>query len=448
MTEAQTTRVDRVAIDAWLTMAVLIVFHLLNAFDRTILSLMVQYVKRDMGVTDSQIGLMLGLAFALFYGIFGVPFGILVDRKSRRLVLLGGVLVWSLATIACGFAVSYGHLLAARMLLGVGEAALMPAAHSLLADKFPPARLSIVLSILYVGGVFGNSAAVAIGGVAVAHFGQFDMFGLPGLPPVRGWQVPFVILGVLGVVLAPMALLFSEPPRRHFRTVVVSAVAITWASVIRSRRAVLLSIFGSFGLYTMILYSAVLWTPTYMVRTFGWTAAQIGPGFALVHVFGAGAGMLVFGHIVDRLFARGRTDAHLRVMMWCLIIAGPIGIAAFLATDPYVFLILEGLFFFFGLSYAGYAAASIQVVSPAAVRGRMAAGYLLVLIIVGAGLGPWTLGILNDHVFGSEAKIGYSMLLMMVTITPIAIFSAWMGLRPMREAVAELSATAETPPAP
>lgn len=448
MSEVPITRVDRVSGDAWLTMAVLMVFYILNAFDRTILSLMVSYVKRDMAVSDSQIGLLLGIAFALFYGAFGLPIGSLVDRTSRRLVLLAGVLVWSLATIACGFAASYGHLLAARMLLGIGEAALMPAAHSLLADKFPPARLSIVLSLFYVGGVFGNSASVAVGGLAVAHFGQFDMIALPGLPPVRGWQVPFLILGVLGVFLSSMALLFREPPRRHFRTVVVSPTAVTWASVLRSRRVVLLSILGSFGLFTMILYAVVLWTPTYMTRTFGWSAAQIGQGFALVHIFGAGAGMLIFGHIVDRLFAKGRTDAHLRVMMWCLIVAGPIGIAAFLATNPYVFLVLECLFFFFGLSYAGYAAASVQVISPSAVRGRMAAAYLLVLIIVGNGLGPWTIGILNDHVFGSEAKIGHSMLLMIMTITPIAIFSAWIGLKPMREAVAELGVLVETPPTP
>ena len=432
---------SRLPRDAWIMLAVLILFYVLNAFDRTVLSLMVSHVKSDMHVNDGQVGLLLGIAFALLYGVFGVPFGMLVDRFQRRLVLLGGVTFWSLATIACGFAASYGELLGARMLLGIGEAALMPAAHSLLADKFSARRLSTALSVFYLGGVLGNSASVAIGGLAVAHFSQFATIDLPLLPAIRGWQTPFLIVGAVGVMLAVLSLSFREPPRRHV-AIAADGPPASFLQVVRSRRAVLLSVLGSFVLYSTILYGVILWTPTYMARAFGWSPAQIGSGYALVHIGGAGAGTIVGGLLVDRLVARGRTDANLRVLAISLCIAWPLGLLAFSVSNPYAFLVLEWLFFFFGLSYSGYAASTIQAVSPQFARGRMAAVYLLLLTIVGSGLGPWSIGLLTEHVFRDDARVGASIMLMMAMITPVAILSAWAGMRPMREAVAELERTA------
>lgn len=434
--------VERTPRDAWLMLVVLILFYLLNAFDRTVLSLMVSYVKTDLQVTDAQVGLLLGIAFALLYGLAGVPFGALVDRFARRLVLFAGVVFWSLATVACAFAGSFGQLLGARMLLGIGEAALMPAAHSMLADKFPARRRSTALSIFYLGGVFGNSASVAIGGLAVAHYGRSPWIDLPLLPAIRGWQMPFLIVGALGVAMALLAFVFREPPRRH-GPAADSGPRRTMIDILRSRRAVLLSILGSFVLYSTILYGVILWTPTYMSRAFGWTPAQIGPAYAIVHIAGAGLGTVLSGVVVDRLFARGRKDAHLRVLATMLCIAFPIGLLAFSVADPYLFLGLELLLFFFGFSYSGYAASTVQAVAAPDARGRMAAIYLLLLVIVGNGLGPWTIGLLTTHLFQDEARVGASILLMMAVVTPVAILSALAGMRPMRAAVAEVEAIPE-----
>jgi MFS family permease len=422
---------------AWWMLAVLIFFYLLNAFDRTILSLMVGHVKADFGVTDTQIGLLLGIGFALAYGVFGIPFGMLVDRMGRRAVLFGGVVLWSSGTIACAFAASFGHLLLARILLGIGEAALMPAAHSLMADRFPPRHLSTALSIFYLGGVFGNSLSVAVGGPAVAHFGRYEVINLLGLTSIRGWQMPFLLFGVLGIGMAFLCFTFREPPRGRAISETAKDRTISWGQILSRRRAVLTSIVGSFVLFSMVLYAVVLWTPTYMARAFGWDMTQIGLGYAIVHLGGAGAGTVLGGLLVDHLSVRGVRDAHLRVFAASVAIAAPAGILAFTVANPYVFLALEWVLFFFGFGYSGYAASMVQAVAPIGARGRMAGVYLFFLTIVGSGLGPSAIGFISDTLYPAHAQVGSSLILVLAVIAPISIAAALLGLRPMRDAVRE-----------
>lgn len=440
LTDPQTYRARRASRDAWIMLAILIVFYILNVFDRSVLSLMVGHAKIDLGVSDSQIGLLLGIAFALFYGICGIPIGILVDRYSRRLVLFGGVVFWSLATVLCAFAGTFGQLLGARMLLGAGEAALMPAAHSLMADKFPKAKLSTALSLFYLGGSLGNSLSVVVGGMLVAHFGQFSSIDLTPFPAVRGWQMPFLLVGLLGAGLAMLSFAFREPARAEAGVTPAAAEATSWRELARERRAMLLVILGSYVVHSMVLYAVLMWTPAHMARTFGWTPAQIGAGYGIVHIVGTGIGTLVAGMVADRVLAAGRSDAPLRVFIVSQIVAWPIGIAAFWVSDPYLFLVLECAFFFIGLSYAGYAAATVQAIAPPGGRGRMAAVYLLLLTIVGVGLGPWFVGLLTDHLFGDPDSVGSAIILMMTVITPFAVLVAVLGLAPMRAAASAQAA--------
>jgi MFS family permease len=436
MSRAKLPRWGRTELAAGIMLGVLVVFYVLNAFDRTILSLMVVHVKRDLHVADSQVGLLLGLAFAIFYGTFGIPVGVLIDRVSRRIVLFGGVVLWSLATVGCAFTGSFGQLLVARMFLGVGEATLMPAAHSLLADGFPARRLNTALSIYALGGVLGVSLSAAVGGVAVAHFSQYAHIAIPALGAVRGWQFPFVILGVVGLALAALAFSFSEPARRWPSN---AGSAVSFAEALAGRRLVVGCILTSYVTFSMVLYGVVLWTPTFMARTFHWTPGQVGPAYAMVHIVGAGAGTLLGGMVVDRLVAKGRADAHFRVFLACLTIGAPAGILAFLSRDPTVFLVLATILFFFAFSYSGYAAAAVQAVSLPGARGRMAAMYQLLLILGGSGMGPWLIGLITDNLFHDEARLGLSIVLMIAVLTPISMLAAWLGLKPMRVAVAELA---------
>lgn len=316
---------------AWYMVAVLILFYFLNSFDRTVLSLMVPHVKEDMGASDTQVGLLLGMAFAVFYGFFGWPIGALIDRFSRRAVLFTGVLVWSAATIACGIAATYGELLLARMVLGIGEASLMPAAHALMADRFPRERLSMAMSIFYFGGIFGSSASTALGGIAVSHFAHWPGIALVGGLVVRGWQMPFIVLGTCGVLSAALAFTFraggNEPVSRGTTTT-------SFGSALKDNKGALAAIFGSFVTTALLLFAIVLWTPTFMARAYGWQPDQIGISYGAVHLVGSGLGTLVFGALVDRLFSGGMIDAHLRVFGWCTVVGAPCALAAFLCRTP------------------------------------------------------------------------------------------------------------------
>jgi MFS family permease len=419
--------------NAWIMVAVLIVFYILNAFDRTVLSLMVGHVKEDMNVSDSQIGLMLGLSFALFYGVFAIPIGILADRYSKRVILFFGVAGWSLATVACGFAANYGELLIARMALGIGEASLMPAAHSLIAQTFPPARRGTAMSVFFLGGVSGNSLSVALGGAMIAYFSQFEQYSLGAFGSVRGWQVTFVIVGVFGVLSAALAFVFREPALKRRES---TAAAVPFLPVLRRRVGILLCILGTIVVYAGVLFGTVLWTPTYMARAFGWNPAQVGLSYSLVHLFGTGIGTVLTGMVVDRVFAKGFKDAHLRVFLVSVAIGGSCGVLAFAVDSPYIFLGLLAVLHFFGFAFSGTGAALVQTIAPAAARARMAALYVLTSVIIGNGFGPWIVGLLTDKVFADEAKLGWSIGLLIGVGSLIAISSAAVGLRHMREAVA------------
>lgn len=418
-------------VSAWYMVAVLIVLYFLNSFDRTVLSLMVPHLKHDLAVSDTQVGMLLGMAFALFYGVFGWPMGVLVDRFPRRIVLCCGVLFWSTATFACGLAASYGQLLLARMLLGIGEASLMPAAHALIADRFPARRLGMAMSIFYFGGIFGSSASTALGGIAVAHFSQTSLIEVAGLFAVRGWQMPFIILGAAGFFAGALLFTFREPARAS----VVNIQSPPFLETLRQVRGPILAIFGSFVSAAVMLFAIVLWTPTFMARSYGWEPHQVGIAYGAMHLAGSGLGTLVFGAIVDRFYARGMTDAHLRVFGGCMVVGAPCALLAFLAGNPITFLILIGLAHFFAFSFTGYASALVQLVSPAAARGRMAGLYVMMLVLFGNGLGPLLLGALSDNVFG-PAQLGSAAALLIGVLGPASAASAFAGLASVRRAVA------------
>lgn len=416
--------------DAGRALAVLILFYVLNAFDRTVLSLMVTPAKRDLGLSDSQLGLILGLGFALFYALCSIPFGMLVDRMSRRNLLWFGVTIWSAATIACTFCQNFEQLLVARMVLGLGEASLSPAAVSILADEFDEHRLGRAMSTFVAGGLVGNSIAIALGGVAVTHFDKWQWIELPVIGAVRGWQLPFLLIGLPGIVLAPLARSFREPVRRGSTN--MSAQPLLPA--LGRRKRVLTSFFFTYIILGMLLYAGNLWMPTYMIRRFGWTAAQAGPALGLVTLVFTGGGTLAAGFIVDHVTRAGFPDAAFRVLFWSLLVAAPAGIIAFEMSNPIGFLITYAIFSLFGLSFAGYGYASLQSISPGDTRGRFAALFLLLQILVGAGIGPSLIGLLSDRAFSGPGSIGTALTSLYIVVIPIAAFTAWFSRRALIDA--------------
>ena len=198
---------------AWYVVAVLMLAYVCSFVDRQVLALMVPAVRRDLGISDTQMSLLMGLSFALFYSILGLPIGRLADRSSRRRIIVWGIAVWSVMTALCGAARNYWQLFLARMGVGVGEAALSPPAYSLIADYFPKDRLGTAIGVYSLGIYLGSGLAMMLGGWVTGRVAAAAMWTLPLIGEVRPWQAVFFVIGLPGLLLALWVGTLREPAR-------------------------------------------------------------------------------------------------------------------------------------------------------------------------------------------------------------------------------------------
>ena len=227
------------AFAAWYSVAVLMLIYIFSFIDRTTISLIVEPMKRDLHISDTQMGLLQGSAFALLYTFLGLPIARLSDRHSRRAIIAGGVFIWSIMATLCGLARTALQLFVARIGVGVGEAALSPAAYSIITDSFPRSKLGSAFSVYNIGITIGAGVAFLVGGIvvaAVSHAGA--TYTLPLLGDVRAWQMVFIVTGAPGIVLPLLLLTFREPARRGIlrSPAAAPAAALPPAALERSTR--------------------------------------------------------------------------------------------------------------------------------------------------------------------------------------------------------------------
>ena len=435
-------RDSRLEKGAWWALIVLAFIYFIASLDRNLLTLLVGPVKHYLHISDVKMSFLLGISFALFFAACAIPLGFAVDRFPRRLILFFGIVIWSLATVACGLAHSYGQLFVARMMLGASEAALAPAAHSILADKFPKEKLSTALSIYTIGAIVGTGASTFMGGLALHFLPPTQLFSTPIAGPLMGWQLLFIAVGGPGLALAFLAFSFAEPARRHVASAMTTLPSAALWPFLKRRRKVFGCFIGSFSVFVMLTYSGFAWIPTYMARHFHWSPGAYGPVLGAISITNGVIGSVGGGVIADWLLARGYKDAHLRLLIGEIVVAVPLGILAFSATNVYAFLALLFLFQMVGFTLVGYTGAAVQLVTPPALRGRMAALFLLTFAIVGSGLGPSLTALFTDYVLHDEAKVGLAYLLTILVCSPVALLFAWLGLKPLREAVDDARAQA------
>lgn len=416
---------------AWAAVGVLLLLYALAFVDRQIISLMVGPVRADLGITDFQIGLLQGFAFALLYAVFGLPLGMAVDRLPRRRVIFVGVVVWALAATACGLARTYPELLAARLLVGAGEAALAPAAYSILSDMFPKKRLTLALSVFAVGASLGSSLSLAIGGVIIEA--AKDGASLPFLGHLTSWRFAFIVTGVPGIALAFLVFLIPEPVRRGVGT----KSAASWSALfvfLRTHARFFACHFFGFSCVMAMAYARLAWLPTYFIRRFDWPVGQIGLVLAVFSFVTGAVSMPLTGAIVDRWYAGGKADAHMRFYVCGAIVATVAGSLCFLMPNPPLFFVMATIASF-PLGMAAIAASAIQIVTPPALRGRMSAIYLLFTGLSALTVGPAIVGFFTDGVFRDDALIHWSLASSSLVLGPLATLAFVLGLAPMRRAV-------------
>jgi MFS family permease len=392
---------------------VLMVCYTLSFIDRQILSLLVGPIKRDLAISDTRVGLLQGLAFAIFYTVLGLPLGRLADTRDRRKLVTVGILFWSVMTALCSAASSFWSLFLARMGVGVGEATLAPAAFSLITDSFPKERLSRALSIYSMGIFIGSGTALLVGGMVVDFTARIPAIDLPVLGLVASWRFTFLIVGIPGLLVALWVRSLREPQRKNLLRgsdgqvtllspgQVVEQIRLRWQSIAGISLAMVFQ--------SMCTYGLTAWAPAFFQRVHHWTAGQTGRSLGLIIVSFGCLGMYAGGMLADRWAKQGIREGPLRVgaisgigVLLCFPLAFTVG-------NPYLTLALlaPGLFCL-GLPM-GTVYAALQLILPNQVRGQVSALFLFVFNLGGLTLGPLLPALLNDQYFHSGQMIGTSL---------------------------------------
>ena len=432
---------EKADFDAWYGLAILFVGYTVSFIDRTILSLLVEPIKTSLDLSDTQISLLHGLAFAIFYTLLGIPIARLADRHSRKYIISVGIFVWSLMTAVCGLADRFSTLFLARAGVGVGEAALSPAAYSMLADMFPKKQLGLALSLYSAGVYVGAGLAFIIGGLAVQMALDMGPITLPLIGHVEGWRLIFFIVGLPGVLVALLMLTVREPTRRNSAAAAPKDAApkddglLAVFRFIGTEPSTFLLHFIGYSLLGLVFNAFIAWAPTYFIRTYSMTAGEIGPLLGgLILVFGA-SGMIVGGVYSDFLRARGMLAAPLvssRLAGICLL---PICVAIPFAGSVWESSLLFAGFFFFGAFPFGAAAAAIQLATPMRLRAQMSAVYLFVLNLAGIGFGPTLVALITDYGFHDTYRLGWSMAIVGAIAAPLGAVALHYAIKPFTETV-------------
>ncbi|MFI8744830.1 spinster family MFS transporter [Pseudomonas sp. NPDC077186] len=429
---------------AWVTVAILMVAYVLSFVDRQILNLLVEPIRRDLLINDTQMSLLMGLSFALFYTVCGIPLGRVADTRSRRGLIAVGVLFWSAATAACGMAKLYWQFLICRIGVGVGEAALSPAAYSLIADSFPAERRATAISVYSMGVYLGSGLAFLVGGLVIQFASAQGDVLLPVLGEVRPWQLIFLILGGAGVLFTLLMLAVREPARRGAGAGVAVPLADVGRYIRANRRTVLLHNFGFAGL-AFAGYGSAAWVPTFYIRTYGWDAGQVGIVYGcIVAVFGC-LGIVFGGRLADWMAKRGRSDANMRVGLYAALGALPLVLLfPLMGTAFWASLLLAPTVFCLSMPF-GVAPAAIQEIMPNSMRGQASAIYLFVITLIGLGIGPTAVALVTDFVFADDNALRYSLLIVTTLAVLMSIVLLGKSLKPYRDSVVRLEQWAASP---
>jgi MFS family permease len=417
---------------AWLTVAVVFLAYIVSFVDRTILSLLVEPIKVALQLTDLQIGLVSGLAFGIFYSAMGLPLGWLADRTSRRRLISAGIALWSVATVCCGLAQSFGQLFLARIAIGVGEAALAPAALSLISDSFAPARRSLAVAVFIMAGSIGGGAAMMIGGRLIGWITGLARIELPFIGVVEPWQAVFVAVGLPGLLLAAALLAMPEPVRRGDPREDSSWAG--FAAFLADRAGTIVPLYAAMTLVTVTAYGFLAWLPSHFIRAFDWSAPEIGLRFGAVFLVGGAAGAWSGGWLATRWSRRGLRNANLRVAaLGIAALVVPAAIAPALSAANAALALFGPVMYLFAFP-SGVAVAAIQELAPPAFRGRATALYYVAINLFGLSSGAVLVAGLAGRLGskGAEAargSLGDAMAIVAVVLLPIATWLAWRALR-------------------
>lgn len=410
-----------------MALGILCLAYVLSFIDRQALTMLVEPIKHEFGASDTQMALLQGLAFVLVYSLIGLKVGSLADRINRPLIIVVGILIWSVATVACGLATGFATLFFARIMVGVGEACLNPAAYSLIADYFDSSRRGRAYALFGAAGSIGGGLALLLGGGIIQLIGDTPTIRTP-VGDFAIWRVLFVVIGVPGLAMALLASALPEPRRSAAKMQATQARAIQ-PFRLGPLKPACVAIFSIYSLLQMAGYGTAAWIVSGYVRTFGIPLQDASMIMGAIMLTSTPFGAYVGGWLGDHWVTRGAYGRRLRVVVFGSAIAAPLTVFWWTVSDLSISYVAGWVYYFFISLLLTSGPAVLNDIVPGNLRGRLSAGYMMVTGVIGIAGGPLLIGLATDHLFQSPRGLASAL----ATIPSIALVAAgliaWRNLK-------------------
>jgi MFS family permease len=401
--------------------AILTLAQVFAFIDRQIPSMLVEPIKQDFNLTDSQIALLGGAAFSIFYAVMALPIGYAVDRYQRTKVLGIGIFLWSLMTALAALANSFGKLFGARIGVAVGEAVMAPTSVSLISDSFPENKQGKPMGIITSGVYIGIGVTLLGGGFLIDYLTEIGGINLPFIGYLKPWQAAFMIVGLPGLLLAFAALLLQEPKRLEEQVYIDNTSDRKNVFLhLKEHKKTLVPMFGGLIFMALIFYSFSFWAPTMMIRAYNISLSQAGFILGLITIISSIAGTIFAGSAVDYLRNKDYSDAPVRAALFAVILAlPPIIILSFVNTEIGAWVCIF-LYLFFISSFAPLGLLAVSGVSASNVKGQLAAIHAFLMMAFGLSLGPQLTAFFTDFVFMDPNNLKWSISATGAIVLPIS----------------------------
>jgi len=412
--------------------------------------MLAERIKHDFGLTDSQLGFLAGPATIICYIFVGIPLARLADIYPRKFVLSAGVAVTGAIMALSGIAQTFVQFVGSRVFLAAGGSAHAPSSYSLLADAFPPRKITRAFALLQLGFIGGTTLGPVIGGRLVHMSGDWEPSQLGGLT-ILGWQWILIWLALPSALIAFLFLTVKEPPRvmpasdaaelpsgASFGRRIVTFMGWDAFRAIMARKSVYLPLFAALALSAVDSFGLQFWRTPFMVRTYGWNEQQVGDALGLIALVASLLG-LVLGGVMVEFLARKHKDANVRAAAICFSMVTLCAIVAPMMPTGWTALIVMGVGLMFGIAGAVPQNAAIQRIAPNAMRGQVTAFYLFMFTFFGA-TGSYVVGLVQDFVVGADEMLWKSLVITATALLPLATFLMYSAIKPYREEVARLEA--------
>ncbi|MDE0062026.1 MAG: MFS transporter [Gammaproteobacteria bacterium] len=420
--------------------------QVVSFIDRQVITLLVQPIRADLAISDTQISLLMGFAFVIFYVAMGVPIARLSDRYSRRTIIATGIFLWSLATAACGLARNFWQLFLARIGVGVGEATLTPAAYSMIADYFPKAILGRAIGLYAVGVYLGAGLALVLGGAAIRAISASGPVDLPVFGTLAPWQLTFIVVAVPGLLMVLlMRFTVREPVRRNLAAAREKSIPVREvAAFLWLNRGTFGSIFFGYATGGMAIYGFLFWIPEFLRRSHGWDISDAGIVFGTQLMLLGTAGTYAGGWSCDWLTARGYRDAALRSLAAFFAIAMPFMAITPLVPEADLAIPMLGLAVLTLSLQQGLSPVAINLITPNQMRAQVVAVFFVVSTFSAIAFGATSVAVVTDYVFRDENDLRYSLSIVFSITLSLAAVGLALGIKPYRASLERAAAWSES----